>query len=240
MTYCGIANGGDVYECRAAIDVAGLYFYCFLGEGTGGSFYGMRSASGRLGFSRTAAAAHFQLTVTEEVYPAPAWLYGGIIYHIFVDRFARGGRVPRRADAILRTDWEGATPAYPAERGGHLENNEFFGGTLFGIAARMGRLASLGVSCLYLSPILEAYSNHKYDTGCYERVDAMLGGERGLASLLRAAERYGIRVILDGVFNHTGSDSVYFNKRGRYATVGAYQSSASPYYRWYSYYIFFK
>ena len=89
------------------------------------------------------------------------------------------------------------------------------------------------MTCLYLSPIFEAYSNHKYDTGNYLCIDPMFGTEQDFRALCRKAQAYGIRVILDGVFNHTGSDSVYFNREGRYPQPGAYQSPESPYYEWY-------
>ncbi|MBQ2718798.1 MAG: glycoside hydrolase family 13 protein, partial [Clostridia bacterium] len=175
----------------------------------------------------------FQLTVSRFAYPPPRWLYGGIIYHVFVDRYRRAGDPPVRCDAVLNPDWRGGTPALPAAWGAPLENNEFFGGTLDGVREKLRDMAALGVNCLYLSPIFEAYSNHKYDTGDYEHVDPMFGGDEALVRLLAAARRRGIRVILDGVFNHTGADSVYFNKKGRYPSLGAYQSEESPYYPWY-------
>ena len=238
MRYCGIRGAFDCYKCELGLRRAGLIFYSFFAESAHGRLYGYRDAASAEGiaFSDRGEGAHFQLTVTDFAYPPPQWLFGGIIYHIFVDRFSRGGIVPVREDAILRTDWDGGTPQYPAYRGAHLENNEFFGGTLFGITRHIDRLVRLGVNCIYLSPIAEAYSNHKYDTGDYLRIDPMFGGERALRGLLRAASERGVRVVLDGVFNHTGADSVYFNKWGRYPSVGAYQSPESPYYDWYSFY----
>ena len=234
MRYRGIFGGRDVYECVFRPSSAGLLFFSFAGYGTSGDFFGMRGAVGRaLSLSRIGAGAHFQLTVTDFAYPAPRWLLGGIIYHIFVDRFRRTGSPTVAPGAILNPDWEGGTPLYPERRGGPLENNDFFGGTLDGITEKLDELRRLGVSCLYLSPIFEAASNHRYDTGDYERIDPLLGGEKAFLRLLSAARRRGMRVVLDGVFNHTGSDSRYFNKRGRYPTLGAYQSKDSPYFGWY-------
>ncbi len=235
----GIAGDCDLFDCEFSADDAGLYFYSFLLEGAHGRFFGMRGASGEgVAFSRIESGAHFQLTVTDFAYPPPRWLFGGIIYHIFVDRFFRVGSPPVREDAVMNPDWDGGTPAYPAVRGGHMENNEFFGGTLDGIAEKLPVLRALGVNCLYLSPIFEAYSNHKYDTGDYEKIDEMFGGEEAFCRLLSAAEAHGMRVILDAVFNHTGSDSIYFNKKGRYPSPGAYQSRCSPYYGWYSFHTY--
>lgn len=237
MRYRGIAMGRDVYECTLRPRRAGLFFYSFLGNGPTGMFYGMRAAGrDEIAFSRAASGAHFQLTVTDFAYGAPAWLYGGIIYHIFVDRFRRAGFYRPREDAVVHTEWEDGCPLYPSFRGGHTENNDFFGGTLDGIVEKLDDLVRLGVSCLYLSPVFEAYSNHKYDTGDYEKIDGAFGGHAAFLRLVDAARRRGMRIILDVAFNHTGSDSVYFNKRGRYPSVGAYQSKASPYYGWYTFY----
>lgn len=177
----------------------------------------------------------FQLTVYEKVYAPVKGFSGGIMYHIFVDRFCKGGNFPIRQDALLNEDWENGVPQYASERGGFVENNMFFGGTLKGVESKLDYLASLGVNIIYLSPIFEAYSNHKYDTGRYDRVDAMFGGDGALEDLIKSASQKGIKIILDMVFNHTGSDSMYFNKKGRYDTLGAYQSKESPYYGWYDF-----
>lgn len=178
----------------------------------------------------------YQLTVYRKGSDAPKFIRGGILYHIFVDRFAKGGDVPVREDAILNPDWENGVPQYAEKRGGFVANNLFFGGTLYGIIDKLDYLFTLGVTVLYLSPIFRAYSNHKYDTGDYMQVDEMFGGEAALDLLIEKARRVGISIILDGVFNHTGSDSRYFNKNGRYDSVGAYQSKDSPYYDWYTFY----
>lgn len=236
MRYCGIEGGADLYVYRFTPSLPGLFFFSFFGKAPSGCFFGMRAhGPGRVSFSRRESGAHFQMTVTDYKEKPPDWLTGGIIYHIFVDRFARGGNYPIRSDAILKRDWESDLPSYPSYRGGPLRNNDFFGGTLDGITDKLGELAELGTSCIYLSPICEAYSNHRYDTGDYERIDAAIGGEAAFLRLLREAERYGIRIILDAVFNHSGADSVYFNKNGRYPTLGAYQSKDSPYFSWYSF-----
>ncbi len=178
----------------------------------------------------------FQLTVFEDGFETPAFMKGALMYHIFVDRFARGSKaVPVREDAELETNWERGKLKFAKERGGFIRNDQFFGGTLYGVAEKLPYLKSLGVSVIYLSPIFEAASNHKYDTGSYERVDEMFGGDEALDELLEKAKKEGVSVILDGVFNHTGSDSVYFNKTGRYGKGGAYNDPESPYYPWYSF-----
>lgn len=234
MRYRGLLGGRDVYECLFRPAAAGLLFFCFAGKSPSGDFFGVRGKEGRtISLSRLGAGAHFQLTVTDFAYPLPEWLLGGIIYHIFVDRFRRTGTPRVAPGAILHSDWEAGVPLVPAYRGGPLDNNDFFGGTLDGITEKLPELRRLGVSCLYLSPIFLAASNHRYDTGDYEQIDPLLGGEEAFLRLLAAARRHGMRVLLDGVFNHTGSDSRYFNKRGHHPTLGAYQSKDSPYFEWY-------
>ncbi len=175
-------------------------------------------------------------TVYDASFKTPDWFKGGVLYQIFVDRFHKGSiAIPCREDAVLDPDWDNGIPDYPPYRGAPFQNNHFFGGTLYGIAEKLGDLKALGVSALYLSPIFKAYSNHKYDTGDYFEVDPMFGGEQALDTLLTAAREQGVAVILDGVFNHTGDDSRYFNKYGSYPTLGAYQSKDSPYYSWFDF-----
>lgn len=184
----------------------------------------------------TESGGRFLLLVYEPDFTVPRWLGSNIIYHIFVDRFGKsGGNLLIRDGAVLNPDWDNGVPSYAEVPGGEIANNDFFGGSLDGVCERLDYLASLGVGTLYLSPIFDAYSNHKYDTGDYENVDAMFGGNAALDRLLAATARRGMHVILDGVFNHTGDDSRYFNRYGRYAEVGAYQSVASPYYKWYNF-----
>ncbi len=177
----------------------------------------------------------FALTVYDRKYPAPTDWYGGIIYHAFVDRFFSSGKCKPKKYAVMNGDWYGGELQYPEYPGAFVANDMFFGGDLWGIIEKLDYLSSLGVTTLYLSPVFEAHSNHKYDTGDFEKVDSMFGGEKALAALLKAAEVRGIAVILDGVFNHTGSDSKYFNKEGTYKTLGAYQSDDSPWREWYSF-----
>ncbi len=177
----------------------------------------------------------FQLTVYENTLKTPDWMKGNIMYHIFVDRFCKEEPTYVRPDAILEEDWDNYTPEYAKVPGGFVKNNRFYGGNLYGVAKKLEYIKLLGVGVVYLSPIFESPSNHKYDTGNYEKVDDMFGGDEALDLLLEKAKELGIRVVLDGVFNHTGSDSIYFNKEGRYGDVGAYNDPNSPYYEWFDF-----
>ncbi len=179
----------------------------------------------------------FRLLVHERDYAPPAWFGEGVMYHVFVDRFCRGEgpvnpRTGSRAPEI-DPDWEGGIPQYAPYPGAPITNHVHFGGNLWGVAEKLDYLQSLGVKVLYLSPIFEAYSNHKYDTGDYLKVDGGFGGDAAFEHLLAKASERGIRVILDGVFNHTGDDSVYFDRYGTYRSVGAMECWDSPYRNWF-------
>ena len=213
----------------------GLYFMKLRLHTVAGEIYGVKSEGRGIRFNDSPDGNAFQFSVVDFEYAAPSKHLGGIIYHIFVDRFYRYGDVPVREDAVMVEGWDGVTPEYPEYPGAYLENNNFFGGTLLGVVEKLDYIKSLGVSLIYLSPIFEAYSNHKYDTANYMKVDDMFGGDDALNLLIKEAKSRGIGIILDGVFNHTGSDSIYFNKKGRYPTKGAYQSVDSPYYSWYDF-----
>ena len=176
----------------------------------------------------------FLLLVYEEGFTTPECYYGTTMYHIFVDRFAKSEKkLPVRKDAILREDWDTGIPEFAPYPGAPLKNNQFFGGSIWGIIEKLDYLESLSVNCLYLSPIFKAYSNHKYDTGDYSVIDEMFGGREAFDALLAECKKRGIKVILDGVFNHTGDNSLYFNRYGKYPSLGAYQSEKSPYKEWY-------
>ena len=182
--------------------------------------------------------SRFRLLVFESGYKTPDTFGKGVMYHIFVDRFCKGegnevDSIECKSDAVINPDWENGIPQYARVQGAHLNNNEFFGGNLYGVIQKLDYLKSLGVKTIYLSPIFEAYSNHKYDTADYFKVDSMFGGDKALDELIARAREYGIGIILDGVFNHTGDNSIYFNKYGKYDSVGAYNSYESPYKDWY-------
>ncbi|MCL1851780.1 MAG: 4-alpha-glucanotransferase [Peptococcaceae bacterium] len=179
----------------------------------------------------------YQITVFGRDNVAPAWYKQGIMYQIFVDRFHRGGgprwqhALPGR-QALFHQDWHDA-PFYVRNENGGIDRWLFFGGNLDGVRQKLSYLRGLGVSILYLNPIFEAASNHKYDTGDYLKVDPLFGDEESLRVLVEEAREQGISLVLDGVFSHTGADSRYFNRPGFYPELGAYQSEQSPYAGWY-------
>ena len=176
----------------------------------------------------------WQMTVYDAASPTPGWFGEGLTYQIFPDRFCRS-RLPDMAEMPagrrLHGNWEDIPDYLPDGDGEYCR--DFFGGDLAGIRGKLPYLRELGVETLYLCPIFEASSNHRYNTGDYRRIDPMLGTEEDFRALCAEAHALGIRVILDGVFNHNGRDSRYFNADGRYDTLGAAQSQDSPYYPWF-------
>ena len=188
----------------------------------------------KTGYRSDGQAVSWQLTVYQESH-TPGWFGAGVTYQIFPDRFCRlgptdpAGLVGRR---WVHEDWDD-TPEWRPDPDGEIRNRDFFGGTLAGITSKLDDLKALGVTTLYLCPIFESASNHRYNTADYTRIDPMLGTEADFRDLCLQARQRGIRVILDGVFNHTGSQSVYFNADGYYPTLGAAQSQDSPWHSWY-------
>ena len=173
----------------------------------------------------------WQQTVYDPMYDEPSWINGGVYYQIFVDRFNHAGKNVELPGKTLRSDWGGCPEWQPVD--GKVLNNDFFGGNLRGIIEKLPYLEDLGVTCLYLSPIFEAVSNHKYDTSNYFNIDPMFGTEDDFEELCSKANKKGIRIILDGVFAHTGDDSLYFDRYGHYGGKGAYTDPGSKYRNWY-------
>lgn len=240
MPYIFSILGSCIYETTIRVpDEAGLIWYYFeLSTDIGVVYYGNNSENlgGKGEMSFQAPSHSFQITVYDEKYKTPEWFKDAIAYQIFPDRFYNGnedGSFLYEGDDIIKRKW-GEQPFYKAEQfGGVYSNNDFFGGNLKGIIKKLPYLEELGVTVIYLNPIFKSDSNHKYNTGNYEEIDPMFGDEKTFKELCAEAKKRGIRIILDGVFNHTGSDSKYFNKYGKYDSVGAYQSKESPYYTWF-------
>ena len=210
------------------INEIGLYFYRFQIEGLG------IISCGNMQNGKLFNGPSFLLTVYSKEYKTPEWFKGGVMYQIFPDRFYKHGTMPDIKGRIKREDW-GNLPSFRPNEQGKVLNNDFFGGNLKGIAEKLDYIQALGITTIYLNPIFEAASNHRYDTSDYKKIDPILGTEKDFQNLINRAENKGIRIILDGVFNHTGDNSVYFNKYGDYDSLGAYQSKDSPYYSWYSF-----
>ncbi|KRK81227.1 maltodextrin glucosidase [Companilactobacillus nodensis DSM 19682 = JCM 14932 = NBRC 107160] len=233
----------DPYYCgEFTPNNASLYFYffevitaneqCFYGCPDGG--YG---GSGII-YNKRSDVQMYQLTVVDHVEPIPKWYRHGLAYQIFVDRFNNGnpdGHInnPKPNSSIYGQKSD--LPMYIRNNKQEVVRWDFYGGNLRGIEAKLPYLKQLGVTMIYLSPIFEAMSNHRYDTGDYLKIDPVLGTLADFDHLVAAIHAAGMYVILDGVFNHVGVNSRYFNQSGYYDTIGAEQSTDSKYYPWFTF-----
>ena len=189
----------------------------------------------------------FQITVYNKDFKTPDFLKGAMMYQIFPDRFSRDSSfdfrrmtsLDPREERIYHEDWNEDVDTKGKPETGYLAC-DFYGGSLKGIEEKLDYIKELGINVLYLNPIFEARSSHRYDTADYLNVDPILGGTTAFLSLQNACKERGIRIILDGVFSHTGADSRYFNKFDRYDGVGAYKAfrdgAESRYRSWYNFY----
>lgn len=233
MDFKGCVEGVNHFRLSLTLDEAGLYFYYFDLYSDFRKLY--RGELGEAVLSWTAGAC-WQLTVYETDFATPKALRGGVMYQIFPDRFFEGRPHPVMpfADRVYRANKQGEPYFWPNEQGGQL-NLDYFGGDFEGIRKKLGYLQQLGVTWIYLNPIFEAHANHRYNTADYLNADPLLGTNEEFTLLCREAKEKGIRIILDGVFSHTGSDSLYFNREGRYGQGGAYHDPNSPYRSWYDF-----
>ena len=225
-------NDRTVYRAvyTAPADVELVWYHFKLDWADGG-----QCRFGKNGFCQVDNVHAWQLTVYDGATETPEWFGRGISYQIFPDRFRRGVR--RSVEGLVgnRTlhDYWGEMMEYLPNEHGEITCSDFFGGDLAGITEKLEYIKSLGVTTIYLNPIFEAASNHRYDTADYRNVDPLLGSEEDFRTLCARAKELGMRIMLDGVFNHTGSNSVYFNAKGFYPAMGAAQSEDSPYASWY-------
>ena len=233
MTEGDWLDGYRFYECEITLS-EGLYWYQFRYSSDYGDFCVVKSGHS-LGIVAD-RGEWWQLTVYERNYTTPDWLDGGIIYQIFPDRFRNSG-MPKSGvpdDRFICGDWS-KQPEYRQTDEKCRLGNDYYGGDLKGIEQKLGYLSELGVNCIYLNPIFEAHSNHRYNTADYLKIDPLLGTEEDLVSLIKSAGKHGISIILDGVFSHTGDDSRYFNSKNRYNSQGAANHENSPYRCWYKF-----
>lgn len=213
--------------------------------------------------SDTVVDNSYALMVYDPAFNAPSWSQTAVIYQIFPDRF-RDGRADnnpktgdiRYDDPVLKLAWltlpEGYCRAYsdaatncprrfglpPVGADPNIESprgRDYMGGDLKGIDQNLDYLVSLGVNTLYLNPIFDSASNHGYDTQNYYKIDPYFGTQKDWDNLVKHAKQLGVRIILDGVYNHMSSDSPFFDRYHHYTTVGACESLTSPYRSWFTF-----
>ena len=211
-----------------------LYFYYFRVHTPEGTFRLFKQGED----TNMEAGDLWQISCVPASFHTPDWAKGAVIYQVFPDRFAKSGDCDltgKLEPYTVHRDWNEEVGWQPNEEGVIL-NNDFFGGNFRGITEKLPYIASLGTTILYLNPIGKAFSNHRYDTGDYKLPDPMLGTIEEFKVLCEEAHKLGMKVILDGVYSHTGSNSRYFNRDNAFEGIGAFQSKESSYHSWYTFY----
>lgn len=242
LCYTMLPTAEHVWEVAIPLPTTpGLFWYYFLIYRKDGRTIRYGNQPDKLGGVGVAydhgEPESFQITLYDPAYKTPEAFHGANIYQIFPDRFrhAPTKAVDDRKDRYVHKNWDEELLGVGDLRGGKYQELDFYGGTLTGIQEKLPYLKDMGIDIIYLNPIFRARSNHRYDTGDYTQVDPLCGTNTEFTELCEAAKKLGIRVMLDGVFSHTGEDSVYFNHFGHYPTLGAYQGQSSPYYDWYTF-----
>lgn len=236
MEKAATADGMDFWEADVKPDTKGLYGYKFIvRDGAAKAEYGEDTKQGQKGKAVDANAELYQLTVFDPGFKTPDWMKEAVVYQIFPDRFYNGNKnnddakeYARGFEPIEHKEW-GELPDNPrladsaGYEGDEIWSNDFFGGDVKGIHEKLDYIESLGVNTIYLNPIAEAASNHKYDATDWKSIDPMFGTPEEFKAFTEELEKRDMHLIMDGVFNHVGDDSIYFDRYGKYDVVGAYE-----------------
>lgn len=233
-----------------ASDVPTVYWYRFVViDGTDVDYY-EDDAARTMGWGQAFDETNdysYQLTVYAADFTTPDWIKNAVVYQVFPDRFRDGnetndkpagtffyGETGGTVYRSLTTDWNEpiCDPRGTDACAGTYSKN-FYGGDLQGLIDRLDYLQDLGVTTIYLNPIFESPSNHGYDTTDYMSINPMFGDADTFNALTAELATRDMHLILDGVFNHVSSDSIYFDRYGRYDEVGACESFDSPYRDWF-------
>lgn len=232
----------ELWETTVTPKEKGVYGYKFIArDGTAVAEYGEDTQEGKTGVATEKNANLFQMTVYDPTFKTPDWMKKAVVYQIFPDRFFNGNPKndaaksnARGKEPIEHMKWSDLpdNPRLASEeayKGDNIWSNDFFGGDIAGIQKKLDYIQSLGVNTLYLNPIASAASNHKYDATDYKAIDPMFGSPQEFDAFTKELKKRKMHLILDGVFNHVGDDSVYFDRYGKYPTVGAYEYWARIY-----------
>lgn len=228
LKFCKVENNFAVFEGVVDLKTSAFYHYYFRCKVNGETKF--INNKNNIDSKMITPEEKFKMSVNFDV---PDWAKGAVMYHIFVDRFKKGRseeliKMPRRT---IHGSWDEEMIIGPDSNG--IWNADFYGGDILGIEKSLDYIKSLGVSILYLSPVVWSQSNHRYDTSDYLEVDPYAGCNEDLRKLCDAAHKKGMKVVLDAVFNHTGNDSKYFNEYNTFPNIGAFQSMDSEYSKFY-------
>ncbi len=246
----------DFWQTTVTPDQTGLLYYRFIvRDGTSTAYYDdNRFQDGGWGEANPMVQDDsYVITVHDPDFQPIDWVQDAVVYQIFPDRFRNGrsrndpsplepryGYPPEALDQILIKSWQDLpegycrfyeNPADPCTEG--PRGRDYFGGDLRGVQQKLNYLQAIGVTVIYFNPLFEAASNHAYDTQDYYSIDHFFGNNAEFEQFVRKANGRGIKVILDGVFNHVSSDSPYFDRYGHFSSLGACESLSSPYRDWF-------
>ena len=228
-----IKNGLCTFLCNIDFESVGIYYFCIKLSVNSKEKTIKNDVKNKCANITDEDCPYWTITVYDDEFKVPDWAKGKIMYQIFPDRFYKSDNyVPIPISGRITKDW-GEIPNWNIDKDGKIHNNDYFMGNLKGIEEKLDYLKRLNVEIIYLNPIFLSQSNHRYDTSDYEVVDSYLGTNDDLKNLCMKAHECGMKIIIDGVLNHTGNDSKYFNQFQKYETIGAFQGSQSPYYNWY-------
>ena len=233
LTFSGSQGPYQHFTGSFTLEDRGLFYYYFVISNPHGQFRLFKQGDD----TNMEAGDCWQISCVPADFTTPDWAKGATMYQIFPDRFYRSGwcdLTGKLEPYTIHNNWHEEVDWRPLPDGQVL-NNDFFGGNFKGITEKLDYIASLGVTILYLNPISKSFSSHRYDTGDYKTPDPMLGTIEDFREMCDAAHKRGMKVILDGVYSHTGSNSLYFNKYGTFKAKGAYNSKESPFYNWFTF-----
>lgn len=253
--------GRDRWEGRHAFFTPGIYGYYFEIEAAGRKFvyqnnrdmvfWTREQGSNGQGtiepHSAGSVIRRFRHTVHARDFQVPSWAQDAIYYYIFPDRFRNGDPSNDPRPFQSSAQWEAVEfhdnwldhPWRPGSGDGSdgFGTNDFFGGDIAGIIEKLDYIAGLGANALYITPLFLAASNHKYDTADYRRIDPAFGSNSDFERLTAEAAKRGLRILVDASLNHSGRDSLYFDRFGRFPGIGAFEGGRirpdSPYADWY-------
>lgn len=257
------ADGRERWSAHFRFDVPAIYGYWFevkvggrtlvFENNTTPVYWTQEKGAGGAGAiaempSSTRRLRRYRQTVYTP-YSVPAWAKDAVYYYIFPERFRNGDRrndpkpgVDKFHDKTVEfhADWNDK-PWKPHSGDGSDDeySNDFFGGDIAGIIQKLDYIKGVGANTLYINPMFTASSNHKYDTADWKHIDPHFGTNADFARLCREAAKRGIRVIPDASLNHSGADSIYFDRYGTRGGQGAFEGGrinpASPYASWYTF-----
>jgi glycosidase len=241
-------DNSDKWTSRYTPQTIGTFSYYFVvSNGSDVKAYGDDDgyfAEGKAG--NLGEVKNYEFNACTKDFKTPDWLKNGVIYQIYPDRFFNGDKdndyIQKYARGTIpyefAKDWY-SLPKDPElmNKDGYPSNankgdintwsNDLYGGDIKGIEDKIKYLKAVGVTILYLNPVAQSISSHRYDTTDYTKIDHQLGEMEDFVNLAKAAKENGMHIILDGVFNHVSDDSVYFDKYGKYVAdgkpIGAYQ-----------------